>query len=998
MTVRQGSATESSSMLASGAPNTRDRALHSSWEEWFLHASPKQRAEALGLAQQQGVLYPHQLPAVSNGVKAAAAVKETAVSAVLGRLLSGKAETLPRLQLDNFTFFDNDLDELQRQAVRRALGTPDVFLLQGLPGTGKSRVLAEIVLQSAARGQRVLFLSVHAAALDVVLARLVGKPELFALRLLDGLEKPELLPAWLRGLTLEEQRQAFLQRMLSGARDNRERFEKNCKQRGEQAAIWNELVSCADQIQAIREARKRLDEELLTIAATVARDAEAIDSRMPFALRMRELSRVQQGAHRDAELSLQAQREALAKCDAQSSSLVTRLTALEPAYLAKKHGRFWSPAYWLNLFNGQIVPQVEALLEEQKILETNRTQIQQELDRLQKACTEQRACSEQQRLALIHEETNERRQVLTGELDRNEEQLRGLEQRWQHLCAQAGEKPLDAAHEAIAAAHELWSEEKNHDEQQCQFARQWVKFVEESGPQLAVRLPGLANLVAGTIQRWHADTKFRDSSGAPFDVVIIEDVDMLTDADLLKCSRHAHRCILVGHALAEPVPATEQVPRSILPTAGSAISAWTRLWQAVGGDTGRWPCSWRREQGRLICQLVPLTADDCQHLETEGLADVPDIELRILHRLRTTPRLAQVIFAAHQSFEEAFTFMVREVQEFPLEPIGCSAWWHESSACWRRCFGPVEIAAWIDVEPGVRVGAALTESNEAMKIACIEFDKRLWDRARAETWLYSHRPVHDQERTVFLQTPHRFTKPLARMVQSVVRANEWLQHRSSEIARQAFEFVAVPPLSKHDWPREGAGLEVDLAVGRQADRLPAGLRQGLAPRGFANYLEAQALLRRLETYAQKETNGHPLRVAVLALYTGQVELLRRLVEQSETLRGRSMPLEITLPSRMRQRECEVVLLSLTRSHSHRAVTFGDDIDELALGLTRASERVIVFGDPGTLSKRIHWHGPIDHHLAAASHQELVRLQRLVAFVHAQHEVLAPVNGTMLAKV
>ena len=32
---------------------------HSSdWEEWFLHASPRQRSEALGLAQQQGVLGP----------------------------------------------------------------------------------------------------------------------------------------------------------------------------------------------------------------------------------------------------------------------------------------------------------------------------------------------------------------------------------------------------------------------------------------------------------------------------------------------------------------------------------------------------------------------------------------------------------------------------------------------------------------------------------------------------------------------------------------------------------------------------------------------------------------------------------------------------------------------------------------------------------------------------------------------------------------------------
>ena len=85
---------------------------------------------------------------------------------------------------------------------------------------------------------------------------------------------------------------------------------------------------------------------------------------------------------------------------------------------------------------------------------------------------------------------------------------------------------------------------------------------------------------------------------------------------------------------------------------------------------------------------------------------------------------------------------------------------------------------------------------------------------------------------------------------------------------------------------------------------------------------------------------------MLAVYEGQVELLRRLVEQSEILRARTYPLEVALPSRWHQRECDVVFLSLTRSHAHRSVAFGEDVKELPLALTRARSRLFLFGDPG----------------------------------------------------
>src|SRR5438309_11842006 len=103
-----------------------------------------------------------------------------------------------------------------------------------------------------------------------------------------------------------------------------------------------------------------------------------------------------------------------------------------------------------------------------------------------------------------------------------------------------------------------------------------------------------------------------------------------------------------------------------------------------------------------------------------------------------------------------------------------------------------------------------------------------------------------------------------------------------------------------------AGLEVDMADVSQRDRLPSEVRSALkATEGFANYAEAQAVVRALTRLADtrvRETRRHaggafhapysragrrrpddspacagktltPLRVGVVALYRAQAELI-----------------------------------------------------------------------------------------------------------------------------
>ena len=99
---------------------------------------------------------------------------------------------------------------------------------------------------------------------------------------------------------------------------------------------------------------------------------------------------------------------------------------------------------------------------------------------------------------------------------------------------------------------------------------------------------------------------------------------------------------------------------------------------------------------------------------------------------------------------------------------------------------------------------------------------------------------------------------------------------------------------------------------------------------------------------------------MVAPYEAQVELIRRLIRRSPALAASPVAVEVGLPGIFRHRDCQVAIVSLTRSHTHRAVTYGEHPRGLVLAMTRARSRVIVFGDPGTLARRSQWQGPVDH--------------------------------------
>jgi hypothetical protein len=210
-------------------------------------------------------------------------------------------------------------------------------------------------------------------------------------------------------------------------------------------------------------------------------------------------------------------------------------------------------------------------------------------------------------------------------------------------------------------------------------------------------------------------------------------------------------------------------------------------------------------------------------------------------------------------------------------------------------------------------------------------------------------------------------------------------------AGAAVEFVPVPPLvpdrrasangSRAPAPKAGAGLETDLADVPHGDRLPGEIRALLPRRGVVNYIEAAAVVRALEKLAAARPADKPL-PAVIAPGSAQVELIRLLLSRSSAFQGRPAP-PVGLPSAFREQEHDTVVVSLTRSHAHRAVTFGEGPAVLALALTRARQRLVLFGDVGTLARRAQCSGPLEQldETAAAHERDLVG--RLMDYIHGR---------------
>jgi hypothetical protein len=431
-----------------------------------------------------------------------------------------------------------------------------------------------------------------------------------------------------------------------------------------------------------------------------------------------------------------------------------------------------------------------------------------------------------------------------------------------------------------------------------------------------------------------------------------------------------------------------------------------KLWQLLHSDPSALPYAWFREGERLGCRLRRLAPQQRQRLENEPLADAPDVELRILAMPRVRPVLAEVLFPASMALPKAKEFLFRELQEITVQTRGRSFRWCESarSIGLHFCDTPPNAHA-VTLENGVSECFAGDSSGLLCNTTQLEFDRAAgWERSAVANWIEQQLRIRDLGRTAWLPVAHRMAPALRRVVADLLGAcAEGVIPHSAPGADITVEFIPIFCKSKNardqrgprrpeptsTWPATGSGLEIDLAAPRSGERVAHELRAQLPACGFVNLAEARAVVRKLEQLVAKPREGNGAgdgpHIIVMALYAAQAELICLLLQQSHALSHHTSSIAVGVPAQFRHREADAVLVSLTRSHKHRAVAYGEGPVALAQAWTRARRLLIVVGDPGNLIRRCQWRGVVDHLDEAAADRECQLLHGLVRYLQGQGE-------------
>lgn len=101
-------------------------------------------------------------------------------------LFNPKGLDTVRPESSDWIWYLESLNEMQKEAVRKAVSSNGLFLLQGPPGTGKTQVIAETVAHLIKKGKKVLISSETHKAIDNVFERLPKIAEIVPIRLIPS--------------------------------------------------------------------------------------------------------------------------------------------------------------------------------------------------------------------------------------------------------------------------------------------------------------------------------------------------------------------------------------------------------------------------------------------------------------------------------------------------------------------------------------------------------------------------------------------------------------------------------------------------------------------------------------------------------------------------------------------------------------------------------------------------------------------------------------------
>jgi AAA domain len=839
--------------------------------------------------------------------------------------------------------FDTELDGEQSDAVARALHGNDLFLIQGRPGTGKTRTVVELIRQAAARGRRVLLCARSGAAIDAVLAHLERLAHIEMIRLLGRDENHSTISASCSRYLLENRERAVRESAIARACEHERDVEAQLQQLRELTPVFATLRDWAKQVAELERQRTELRARRAKVhddisSAIAAKESSIPDSRID-ALRFQNSEHAQWFANWEAQRDdLQNQRS---RSEEECRLSRVRCDELQSLEEAARSGRIWTWRYW-QARRDKTLPdrlggaQRDAEEKEQSLRAVEQRQ-QAHAQSGRDAETAHAAQTERMLADLCHARKAEIDQQLSridGEIARFSELG---EQRIRTLPAEI-ERPSLSSVDSIPRAEIQHAELVGGLEQARTSAADWRTFAESEGELICRRWRDSIRLVAAPLSG--LEGAWFDSDALPIDVTIVLNAHELVENEIIKAGRHGKQAVLIGEP---PLPALARNHTNRHVTRSHpgrrtrpATDFYARLWDKLHQET------WLRGNGRLSCLLKRVPAADRERLESECVANRPDVELRIWNRRPAEPALAEVHFPGTMCIGEAKDFLFRELGEIPCSSRYRTGRWESADDGLRFRVGPganaVLPAKSIALAEGVTL--RLDERRDDGEFAIVFCG---WDRAGAEAWVRRHFQPRDSGRASVFERDYCHTPLLGNWLAEAIYGSA--PPSLEPMYGGAIEFIAVPRRPASFRSRGGAGVEIDLTDAEQRLRLPADLAQHLPANGYVNPVEARAIVDLLPRLPRDQ------RVVVASPYRAQ-ELLLKYFCPNACVDGAEN-------TAVQGGECDLLIISLTRSHVARAVTYGLDPSTMLHLLPRARCRILFVGDPGTLARRAVWEGAID---------------------------------------
>ncbi|WP_243639819.1 serine/threonine-protein kinase [Streptacidiphilus pinicola] len=219
-------------------------------EEWsvadYAQGRPLERGQITGASEDQvimtlprsarriperGVLLPYLGPTQTALARQRDALTAVAEEQGANRLLRQVIEDPASVQIGTpaqiSDWFRGDLDDSKREVVRHALGSQDLLLIEGPPGTGKTTVIAEIVEQTLRRSPkaRILIVSQTHIAIDNALKRIADSGRSDVVRL--GLPDDPRVAGDVQHLLLDRQIKRWSRQVRTKAEAHLERLAAN---------------------------------------------------------------------------------------------------------------------------------------------------------------------------------------------------------------------------------------------------------------------------------------------------------------------------------------------------------------------------------------------------------------------------------------------------------------------------------------------------------------------------------------------------------------------------------------------------------------------------------------------------------------------------------------------------------------------------------------------------------------------------------------------------